>query len=80
VIAEEMFGQQIPVLRVDTGTLSRLASIETVTIRDGSITDGDGFSGPHTRDNTNRVEVELSPLDEQFLDGAFGEAAQIATR
>ena len=81
VIAEEMFDQRIPVLRVDDVTRSELATAGVVTIHDGSITDGDGPQGSRSETaDTERVGVMLSPLDRQFLDGDFGEAARIAMR
>ena len=74
VIAEEMFGRRIPVLRVDETTFSRLQSTTTATIAD----EFDHL--PATGGSAGPTSVALSPRDHQLLDGALGEAAQIAMR
>lgn len=81
VIADEMFDRRIPVLQVDDATLSELATAGSVTVQDGMIFDGDeGIEVRSTPAHSDRVGLTLSPLDQQFLDGDFGEAAQIAMR
>lgn len=81
VVAEEMFDHRIPVLRVDDTALSELANAVVVTVHDGSITEGD--NDRQIRSPTrlmDPVDVALSPIDRQFVDGDFGEAARIAMR
>jgi predicted aconitase with swiveling domain len=74
VIAEEMFGRRIPVLRVDETTFSRLKSTTRATIADES----DHL--PTTGGSAAPTSVALSPRDQQLLDGDLGEAARIAMR
>jgi len=81
LIADEMFDRRIPVLQVDGATLTELATAGVVTVHDGTIADGDDGSDFRSESAPmDRVGVTLSPLDQQLLDGDFGEAAQTAMR
>lgn len=84
LVAEEMFQRSIPVLQVPMAVLEPLARLDRVRIHDGRIQWGKQPSSlesiprgiPQQPDNP----IELTPLDNELLNGTHGKAAQIAIR
>lgn len=83
VIASEFFDRAIPVVRLDDAEFSALGSMTAATVVDGTILRGIQSDQPWPRTTSvdeEGVGVRISQLDQQFLDGDFGEAARIALR
>ena len=77
LVAGEMFGKLLPVLRLTSEAFAELARATTAEIRDASI-EADGLSIPVEPLAT--LSLELSESDEADLDGRSGEAARQAMR
>lgn len=83
-IAGELFGRQIPVVRLDGRDFARLGSMAEARVVGSSIIEG--FGGPPTGElprpsyDARQPAVALSDLDRRFLDGDFGEAARVAMK
>lgn len=77
LIAAEMFGRSIPVLRVDPESFARLSSQERARVSATRL-EADGLSipiRPHALDH-----LALTAQDRAVLDGRKGKAAQLAMR
>lgn len=84
LVAEEMFQRSIPVLQVPMAALERLARLDRVRILDGLVQWGEQppslESIPRNIPQQLDSSVELTPLDNELLNGTHGKAAQIAMR
>jgi predicted aconitase/predicted aconitase with swiveling domain len=77
LIAAEMFGKPVPVLRLSPEAFARLAQAESARIGHAAI-EADGLTIPLAPPAT--AALELTPADRAMLDGAEGVAAQQAMR
>lgn len=77
LIAAEMFGRPIPVVRVDTAAFAALAAQPAARISAAAIEAGDVRVG---LDPPTAAALELSAKDQALLDGSGGEAARLAMR
>lgn len=89
LVAEEMFQKRIPVLQVPMAALDQLAQVDRVRIVDGLIQWGEQPSTstslreslpPETPLQPDSSSIQLTPLDEELLNGTHGKAAQVAMR
>ena len=90
VIAGELLGRAIPMVQLDEADFSVLASLPAVSVTDGVIRPAGGVEhvqAEHEQGEGDRAVAErtgppvrLSQVDQQFLDGDFGEAASVAMR
>lgn len=79
IVASEMFGHRIPVIRLSGGAFAALsAAREAVITPDGLSADGGRVRIPFSA--AARKELQLSPGDRDMLDGGEGVAAQQAMR
>ena len=89
ILAVEVFGVGIPVVRLSAVDFAELRSASRVSVRDGVVTVTDATAAPGLR----RAQAASSPLpeldlsafrlsdfDHQLLSGTFGEAARLAIR
>ena len=77
LVAAEMFGKRLPVVRLAPASWARLSRAESATIT-GTAIDAPGLTIPVTPPAT--VALDLAPQDRAMLDGAEGPAAQQAMR
>jgi predicted aconitase/predicted aconitase with swiveling domain len=77
LIAAEMFGKPLPVLRLPREAFARLAQAESARIGQTAI-EADGLTIPVAPPAT--AALELTPADRAMLDGTEGAAAQQAMR
>lgn len=85
VIASELFARTIPVVLLDQVDFAALTSLPAATVVGGVIRPGFGLDDDQPPTDALTVErighqVRLSGVDQQFLDGDFGEAARVAMR
>lgn len=84
LIAEQMFGHSIPVISLGEDGFAALREVKFVRVEDARVT---GFDGPPTALPAARspravhrvsAQITLTEMDQGFLDGAYGKAAQVA--
>ncbi|PYH88523.1 DUF521 domain protein [Aspergillus ellipticus CBS 707.79] len=83
MIAEEIFAKSIPVLTLHPEDFRRLIGLHGhgIFIDDGIVTQHEPSRAQHEPPHTPcKSSVQLSALDQAFLDGTHGEAARIAAR
>ena len=88
ILAAEMFGVSIPVVRLSPADFAQLRSASRVSVRDGmvTVTDANSPLGPRQAQpasplpDLDLTDFRLSDHDHQLLSGAFGEAARLAIR
>lgn len=79
VVAEEIFGRSLPVVRLAPDDFRRAVKCDRLTI-DGRWVSGHAFSAPPPTRDPPVDDIALSAGDRALLDGAHGEAAQVAMR
>ncbi|MGV6873110.1 cis-3-hydroxy-L-proline dehydratase [Pseudochelatococcus sp. B33] len=77
LIAAEMFGRPLPVLRLDPVSFAALSRAKTARIRPGAI-EAEGLNMPVSRPEA--AALDLTGADRAMLDGAAGAAASQAMR
>lgn len=77
LIAAEMFGKPLPVLRLDPGSFAALSRARTARIGPDAV-EADGLVVPVARPPA--AALELTQADRAMLDGAQGPAASLAMR
>ncbi len=84
LIAEHMFGHSIPVISLGEAGFAALRDVAFVRVEDDCVS---GFASPPPplpRDQTKQAshrpitQISLTETDQGFLDGAYGNAAQVA--
>lgn len=84
LVAEEMFQKSIPVLQVPMAALDQLSRIEHAWIADGLIQWGSPREtirpGSPAQLDSSSSSIQLTPPDEEMLNGTHGKAAQVAMR
>ncbi|CEL10595.1 hypothetical protein ASPCAL13712 [Aspergillus calidoustus] len=93
MVAEEIFGLAIPIVRLQPGDFRQLLGLGgswvevsggRVRVTSRGVKDGNGCShGPSIdigRRSIHVGSVKLSPIDRAFLEGAYGEAARVSMR
>ena len=83
ILAAEMFGVSIPVVRLSPADFAQLRSASRVSVRDGMVTVTDATAppaAPTPLPDLDLTDFRLSDHDRQLLSGAFGEAARLAIR
>lgn len=87
LVAQEMFGKSIPVLNVPMSALKLLQEVKWAQIENGQIFCGRGPGDRDLKASSNRSQgqpsdmpVNLTPFDQELLNGSHGKAAQIAMR
>jgi predicted aconitase/predicted aconitase with swiveling domain len=83
ILAAELFGISIPVVRLSAAYFAHLRSASRVSVRDGMVITTETSSPPPTP--TSQPDLDLSDFrltdhDRGLLSGAFGEAARLAIR
>lgn len=77
LIAAEMFGKSLPVLRLSRETFRALSAVKTAKVSESRI-EGEGLMIPVAPPRT--ASVSLTELDRERLEGGRGEAARQAMR
>ena len=83
ILAAEVFGVSIPVVRLSPADFAQLRSASRVSVRDGMVTVTDATAppaAPTPLPDLDLTDFRLSVHDRQLLSGAFGEAARLAIR
>jgi cis-L-3-hydroxyproline dehydratase len=83
ILAAEMFGVGIPVVRLSPADFAQLRSASRVSLRDGTVTVTDAIASPHPPTplpDLDLTDFRLSDHDRELLSGAHGEAARLAVR
>jgi cis-L-3-hydroxyproline dehydratase len=83
ILAAEVFGVSIPVVRLSPADFAQLRSASRVSVRGGrvTVTDTAGpLAAPTPLPDLDLTDFRLSVHDRQLLSGAFGEAARLAIR
>jgi cis-L-3-hydroxyproline dehydratase len=83
ILAAEMFGVSIPVVRLRPADFAQLRSASRVSVRGGRVTVTDmagPLAAPTPLPDLDLTDFRLSVHDRQLLSGAFGEAARLAIR
>jgi len=83
LIAEQMFGHSIPVISLGEAGFAALREVKFLRVEDSRVTTFDStppaVPAPSPR-HASRVShaISLTEMDQAFLDGAYGKAAQVA--
>lgn len=83
ILAAEVFGVSIPVVRLSPADFAQLRSASRVSVRDGMVTVTDATAppaAPTPLPGLDLTDFRLSDHDRQLLSGASGEAARLAIR
>ena len=83
ILAAEVFGVSIPVVRLSPADFAQLRSASRVSVRGGRVTVTDATAppaAPTPLPDLDLTDFRLSVHDRQLLSGAFGEAARLAIR
>ena len=83
ILAAEVFGTGIPVVRLSAADFAQLRSASRVSVRDGTVTVIEEITSPAAPTSLPELDLsdfELTDRDRQLLAGAFGEAARLAVR
>ena len=87
ILAAEVFGVSIPVVRLGPADFAQLRSASRVSVRDGMVTVTEATAptaappaAPTPLPELDLTDFRLSVHDRQLLSGAFGEAARLAIR
>ena len=83
VLAAEMFGISIPVVRLQPADFAQLRSVSRVSIRDGLVTVAEAPSTAVAAapwPDLDLTDFRLTDHDRELLSGTFGEAARLAIR
>ena len=83
ILAAEVFGIGIPVVRLSAADFAQLRSASRVSVRDGTVTVTEEIASPAAPTSLPELDLsdfELTDRDRQLLSGAFGEAARLAIR
>lgn len=83
VIAQEIFGKGVPIVRCEEKDFEKLKAAKVASINGAHIeidgaSDGGGATGHHF--DLDLTKINLTSRDRAFLAGEFGKAAQIAMR
>ena len=83
ILAAEVFGTGIPVVRLSAADFAQLRSASRVSVRDGTVTVTEEITSPAAPTSLPELDLsdfDLTDRDRQLLSGAFGEAARLAVR
>ena len=83
ILAAEVFGVSIPVVRLDPADFARLRSASRVSVRDEMVTVTEATAPPAASTplpDLDLTDFQLSHHDRELLSGAVGEAARLAIR
>ncbi|WP_262299439.1 cis-3-hydroxy-L-proline dehydratase [Microvirga sesbaniae] len=86
LVAEVVFEHSIPVLRVDREVFARLGEYRYARVAGSSLqllhepSEGDWQPGPAQQGSYEDTAIRLDAVDEAFLSGRHGKAAQVAMR
>ncbi|MFJ3481919.1 aconitase X [Pseudomonas sp. NPDC090202] len=84
LVAKQMFGHSIPVISLGEAGFAALREAKFVRVEDGQVRTFDNLppelplKQPNIPHSTANSRISLTEMDQAFLDGAYGKAAQVA--